>query len=315
MIKTPKRLVHRYENNPILTAEDFPGDIVSAFNCGMIKKDGRYFMFARCEDSSFARYIWVCESDDGIQFTPRPAPLAMPVDNPLFMEYVHPTKSYWDPRIVNLDGQYYITHAADVTNGATCQIGLFKIDDNFQTLEWIDLISLPDNRNGVLFPEKIGGKYWRLDRPNDNSFDIWCCQSSDLLHWGHPRRVLDKKCLGWGEKKIGPGSVPIRTDHGWLCIIHGVRRQCNDEVYNLGVMLLDLEDPSKLIGCSSRAILAPEKDYEFQGQSPNVVFTNGTILEDDGTLRIYYGAADQVIGLAFASVEELIQTCLKDSAK
>lgn len=313
MIQHPKHLVHRYEKNPILTAADFPGDIVSAFNCGVVKHGGRYVMIARCEDSSFGRYMWVCDSEDGVQFTPRPAPLSMPVDNPLFMEYVHPTKSYWDPRIVRLDDCYYITHAADVTNGATCQIGLFRIDDAFETLEWIDLISLPDNRNGTLFPEKVGGKYWRLDRPNDNSFDIWCCQSPDLIHWGRPRRVLAKKQLGWGEKKIGPGSVPVKTEHGWLCVIHGVRRQCNDEVYNLGVMLLDLHDPSKLVGCSSRAILSAEKWFEFHGQSPNVVFTNGTLLEDDGTLRIYYGAADQFVCLAFAKVEELIEACLSKS--
>ncbi len=314
MVKPKKRIVNRFEGNPILTAEDFPGDIVSVFNCGIVKKDGKYVMVARCEDSSFGRYMWVCDSDDGIQFAPRPEPLAMPVDNPLFMEYVHPTKSYWDPRVVNLEGQYYITHAADVTNGATCQIGLFKIDDDFQTLEWVDLISLPDNRNGVLFPEKISGEYWRLDRPNDNSFDIWCSRSPDLIYWGRPRRVLSKSCLDWGERKIGPGSVPIRTEQGWLCIIHGVRRQCTDEVYSLGVMLLDLDDPSKVLGCSTRAILAPEKEYEFLGQSVNVVFTNGTILEDDGTLRIYYGAADQVVGLAFARIDDLIESCLEDSA-
>ena len=310
MLREKKNIVHRYEGNPILTAADFPGDIVSVFNAGAIKRDGKYILVCRCEDSTFGRYMWVAEGTDGIHFTPRPEPLAMPVDDPVFMEYAHETKSYWDPRIVEIEGQLYITHASDVTNGKTCQLGLFKIDDALEKLEWMGLISEPDNRNGVLFPEKIGGKFWRLDRPNDNSFDIWAAASPDLEHWGHYRRVVAKETLGWGEKKIGPGSVPIKTEKGWLTIMHGVRRQVNDEVYSLGVMLLDLNEPWKMIGQSKRAILAPEMPYEFQGQSPNVVFTNGSIVEDDGSVKIYYGAADQVLGLAYSTVDELLDACL-----
>ncbi|MBC2596381.1 glycoside hydrolase family 130 protein [Ruficoccus amylovorans] len=310
MIRAKKSLVRRYAANPILTAADFPGDIVSVFNAGAVKQDGRYLLVCRCEDSCFGRYMWVAESEDGIRFTPRPEPLAVPSDDPVFNQYVDATKSYWDPRVTEIDGQYYITHAADVTNGKTCQLGLFKIDRDFRRLEWMGLISEPDNRNGVLFPEKINGLYWRLDRPNDNSFDIWASASPDLEFWGHYRRVLAKETLGWGEKKIGPGSVPIKTDKGWLCIMHGVRRQVNDEVYSLGVMLLDLAEPWKLIGQSKRAILAPELPFEFQGQSPNVVFTNGSIAEDDGTVKIYYGAADQVLCLAESTVGELLGACL-----
>jgi len=309
-----KYIVHRCKENPILTKDDFPGDIVAVFNAGIVKQTPeRYIMVCRCEDSSFNRYMWVADSKDGVRFIPRPRPLEMPVGNLLFDEYVHPTKSYWDPRVTFLDGEYYIVHAADVTNGASCQLGLFKIDANFEKLEWLGIISEPDNRNGVLFPEKIGGKYHRLDRPNDNGgFDIWTCSSPDLIHWGNPRRVLPKSALGWGEKKIGPGAVPIKTSKGWLCIIHGVRRQCTDEIYSLGVMLLDLHDPSKVVGYSRRAILAPEAPYELLGQSLSVVFTAGAILEDDGEVKIYYGGADTVMGLATARVEDLIEACLAE---
>ncbi len=310
MLYDEKYIVHRYENNPILTKNDFPYDTVAVFNPGVVKQGSKYMMICRCEDSSFNRYMWVAESYDGIKFTPRLHPLEMPKGDMIFDEYVHATKSYWDPRITYLEGKYYIVHAADVTNGASCQLGLFEIDENFEKLVWRGLISEPDNRNGVLFPEKINGKYYRLDRPNDNGgFDIWCCSSPDLIHWGNPRRVLAKERLGWGEKKIGPGAVPIKTEAGWLCIIHGVRRQCTDEVYSLGVMLLDLEDPTKLIGYSARAILAPEMPYELLGQSMNVVFTNGAVAEDDGTVKIYYGGADQVICLAIANINDLIESC------
>jgi predicted GH43/DUF377 family glycosyl hydrolase len=314
MLCEKKYIVERYKGNPILTKDDFPNDIVSVFNSCVVKKsDNEYVMICRCEDSSFGRYMWVAESNDGIKFTPRPKPLGMPTGNPVFDQYVHPTKSYWDPRVTKIEDQYYIVHAADVTNGASCQIGLFKIDDNFEKLDWMGIISEPDNRNGVLFPEKINGLYYRLDRPNDNGgFDIWCCSSPDLIHWGNPRRVLDKSLLGWGEKKIGPGAVPIKTDKGWLCLIHGVRRQCTDEVYSIGVMLLDADDPSKVVGVSKRAIIAPEEPYELMGQSMNVVFTNGAVLEDDGIVKIYYGAADQVQCLATAKLDDLIYSCLNE---
>lgn len=313
MLHKNKHLVVRSPRNPILTKDDFPLDIVSVFNSCVVKQaPDRYVMVCRCEDSSFGRYMWVADSKDGVEFSPRAQPLAMPLGNPLFDEYVDATKSYWDPRVTLLDGQYYIVHAADVSNGASCQLGLFKIDADFQKLDWLGIISEPDNRNGVLFPEKIGGKYHRLDRPNDGGgFDIWTCSSPDLIHWGNPRRVLPKSRLGWGEKKIGPGAGPIKTEQGWLCIIHGVRRQCTDEVYSLGVMLLALDDPSKVIGYSRRAILAPEAPYELLGQSMNVVFTNGAILEDDGEVKIYYGGADTVQCLATARLDDLIAACLE----
>jgi predicted GH43/DUF377 family glycosyl hydrolase len=169
MLCEKKYIVERYKGNPILTKDNFPNDIVSVFNSCVVKKsDNEYVMICRCEDSSFGRYMWVADSNDGIKFTPRPKPLEMPTGNPIFDQYVHPTKSYWDPRVTKIEDQYYIVHAADVTNGASCQIGLFKIDDNFEKLDWMGIISEPDNRNGVLFPEKINGLYYRLDRPNDN---------------------------------------------------------------------------------------------------------------------------------------------------
>ena len=124
------------------------------FNSGVIKQGSeRYVMVCRAEDSALGRYLWIAESSDGIHFKPRRRPLAMPRNNPVFDEYCGDTKSYWDPRITEIEGQYYITHAAHTRH--QCQIGLFKIDRDFECLEWLDLILPPDNRNGVLFPEKI----------------------------------------------------------------------------------------------------------------------------------------------------------------
>lgn len=322
-MREKKYIVKRHPGNPILTKDDFPNDIVFVFNSGVIKQGPeQYTMVCRCEDSGLARYLWVADSKDGIDFIPRPQPLKMPLGNPVFDEYCrgncpsvmneYATLTYLDPRITCIEGEYYIVHAAHTSH--ECQLGLFKIDESFENLEWMGLISEPDNRNGVLFPEKINGKYQRIDRPNTGGKggEIWTQSSPDLLHWGFPRCVTSTAAQGWAYTSIGPGAVPIKTAQGWLCIIHGIRAQANQRVYGLGVMLLDLEDPSKILGISKRQILICEETYELIGQTPSVVFTNAAIPEGDGTVKIYYGAADTVQCVAFSELDELIYACLNE---
>jgi beta-1,4-mannooligosaccharide/beta-1,4-mannosyl-N-acetylglucosamine phosphorylase len=144
----------------------------------------------------------------------------------------------------------------------------------------------------------------------DFSGDIWVSFSPDLSHWGGSRCVVARDDFRWCSHKIGPGAVPIRTDDGWLTIFHGVRTQCAQHyVYQLGVILLDLEDPSKVVAKSERAILIPQRDYELTGQTPSVVFSNAAIAEPDGTVRIYYGATDSVQCVAFSTIQELLAAC------
>lgn len=309
MMRDKKAIVTRHAGNPILTGEDFPNDIVTVFNSSVVKqRSDRYVMVCRVEDSALGRYLWVADSVDGVHFKPRPRPLSMPKGNPVFDEYCGETKSYWDPRITEIEDQYYITHAAHTRH--ECQLGLFKVDRDFEHLDWLGLILPPDNRNGVLFPERIGGRYWLLHRPNvAGRFDMWISCSPDLLHWGGHRRLVAKEELRWADAKVGGGAVPIRTPEGWLCIIHGVRIQCTDFVYSLGVMLLDLENPTRVVGLSKRAILDPKEPYELMGQALSVVFTTGAVAEPDGTLKIYYGAADTVQCLATAKLQDLIDSC------
>jgi predicted GH43/DUF377 family glycosyl hydrolase len=312
MLREKKRILVRHPENPILTEKDFPYDICVVFNCGVVKQaPNKYTMVARVENTALERYLWVCDSTDGVHFKPRPRPVQVPENDPVYRDYVDGgrQRSYFDPRVTYLEGKYYIVHAAHMAYG--CQLGLFRTDDAFENFEWMGLISLPDNRNGILFPEKIQGKYWRLDRPNvEGAMHIWTQQSPDLIHWGVPRCIVrTREIVRWAQIKIGGGAVPIKTPEGWLCIIHGVRPQCTDYVYQLGVMLLDLEDPNKVIGVSKRAILWPEEQYELIGQTPSCVFTNAAILEPDGEVKIYYGAADSVGCLATARVEDLIYAC------
>ncbi len=304
----PKRIVERYEGNPLLTGDDFPGDITFVFNSGVVKHDGRYVMVCRVEDACLNRFLWVADSDDGLHFTPRPGPVQVPADHPDWKEYGPHT--YFDPRITPLDGTYYVVHAHHSYHG--CRLGLFRTDD-FDHWEWLGCISATDNRNGVLFPEKINGMYVRLERPNvgaGDAGDIWASVSPDLRFWGDSRCVITKGDFHWAYHKIGPGAVPIRTDEGWLIIFHGVRTQCASfYVYQLGVFLTDLDEPWKVIAKSERAILVPETPYELVGQTPSVVFTNAAIPEEDGTVKIYYGAADAVQCVGFAKMRDLLDAC------
>ncbi len=219
-----------------------------------------------------------------------------------------------DPRITKIDDIYYITYTC--YSRYACCVGLARTTD-FRTFERMGVISLPDNKDVVLFPEKIGGRYARLDRPLTvvgERGDIWISYSPDLLHWGDPRPVMEPRKGRWDSKKIGAGAPPIKTEQGWLEIYHGVRETASGALYRLGVVLLDLEDPSQVIGRAAEAILSPIATEDFLGNVMNVVFTCGAILEDDGEVKIYYGAADQVMCLATARVDDLIALCLKESS-
>lgn len=301
--------LRRHAGGPILRGTDFPPEarIQRVFNSGVIKYGGRYFMACRVEDRALRNLIWIAESDDGYHFVPRPAPVRMPTEDGDFAEYT--AGMYYDPRITRIDDTFYLMHAAHSRHG--CRLSLVQTRD-FESFQWLGFVSEPDNRNGVLFPEKIGGLYARLDRPNTGgSFgDIWISYSPDLIFWGKSRCVLRNADVRWAWTKIGPGAVPIKTAEGWLSLFHGVRTQCAQHyVYSLGVALHDLEDPSRVIALCKEAILEPEEDYELVGQTPSVVFTSGAVVEDDGEVKVYYGGADTVQCVATTTVATLLHAC------
>jgi len=179
----------RYEGNPILTGKDFPAeaDIKYVFNSGIVKHKGTYIMVCRVENSALLDRFWIAESSDGYNFKPRPKPVDMPHKDPLFKEYS--SSMYYDPRVTKIGNSYYILHAAH--SGHTCRLSLVKTND-FKKFKWMGFVSETDNRNGVLFPEKINGLYARLDRPNtgDGRGDIWVSYSPDLIYWGKSECVM-----------------------------------------------------------------------------------------------------------------------------
>ena len=187
-------------------------------------------------------------------------------------------------------------------------------------------LSVPDNRNMVLFPERIGGRYARLERPfpvysrgGRDRFDIWYSDSRDLRDWGGSELVLGVEHVPFANNKIGPGAPPIRTPKGWLATFHAVdldpARGKNgweprwQKRYTAGVMLLDADQPWRVIGLSRTPLLAPEAPYERDGFRNDVIFPGGMILEDSGEVKIYYGAADTVECLATADLADLLALC------
>jgi predicted GH43/DUF377 family glycosyl hydrolase len=187
-------------------------------------------------------------------------------------------------------------------------------------------VSGPDVRNGVLFPERIGGRYVRLERPNRpvaegepaSGSEIRLSTSDDLISWEDAGPVMDGRPAYWDER-IGSGPPPVRTRAGWLHLYHGIATHFGfASIYQAGATLLDLDDPSRVIARSTRNILEPRELYEQVGQVQNVVFPSGMIVDecdDEGyarpksTVRIYYGAADTVVGLATTTVQALIDAC------
>jgi len=251
--------------------------------------------------------LGLADSDDGFHFVPRPEPFMVPAKEGVFAEYE--AFGVEDPRICCLDGEYLITYSAYSSHGV--RIGLARTRD-FVSLERVALITQADLRNVVIFPQKFGGRYVRLDRPHSeiSPWSIWISYSPDLVHWGDSRVVIKPVPYHWDQMKVGPGATPIRTPRGWLSIFHGAYPTMGGAVYRLGVALHDLEDPARVLGVSDRWILQPQDPWELTGYVPNVVFTCGAVPEDDGTVKLYWGAADQVTCVGTAVLDQLVDLCL-----
>lgn len=301
-------ILQRYSGNPILTASSFPKPINSVFNAGITKYKEGYVLLTRVEYLSGSSCLWAAHSSDGIHFIPDPQPAMIPTSEEPFS--IVENFSIEDPRIIPIDGSFYITYVG--YSKYDCATLLARTND-FHTYERVSILTLPDNKDVVLFPEKINGFYTKLDRPMTQTSrrgDIWISFSPDLIHWGGFRPVMTPRSHKWDSLKIGAGAPPIKVPEGWLLIYHGVRATFSGALYRLGAVLLDADEPWKVIGRADDAILSPAAPEDYMGDVGNVVFTCGVILEDDGELKVYYGAADQVMCLASAPVSKVIDLCL-----
>ena len=297
--------VWRYSENPIIGRHD-TATANSIFNSAVVPFGDGYAGVFRCDSMAVSMDIYAGFSPDGIHWSINDEPITFLGED---AEVIKREYRY-DPRVVWIEDRYYVTWCNGY-HGPNIGIG-YTYD--FKEFHQLENAFLPYNRNGVMFPKKINGKYAMLSRPSDTGHtafgDIFYSQSPDLEYWGHHRFVMGTfggDASAWQATKIGPGPCPIETDEGWLLIYHGVLRTCNGFVYRMGAAILDLDQPWKVKYRSKFYIMAPEEQYETTGDVPNVVFPCATLTDaDTGKIAIYYGCADTVTGLAFTTVDELV---------
>lgn len=295
----------RWERNPLITLADIPYPCNTVFNGAVAKFNDEYVMLLRVEGLQGASVIVPARSPDGFHFSVSSKACIEPATESPFMEFEE--HGVEDPRIIPMEDAYYVMYTGASRYGP--RIVLAKTTD-FEHFERVSFTSVTGNKDGVLFPRKIGGYYAQLDRPIAQELgNIWISYSKDLIHWGRSECVARIRWGSWDSYRLGASSPPIETPKGWLEIYHGVRMTSSGPVYRLGALLLDLEKPHVMLGRSQIPILSPREMYERVGDVNNVVFSCGAILEDDGMVRVYYGAADTCICLAMAHIDELLADC------
>lgn len=240
-------------------------------------------------------YLRLARSHDGYHFHVEDKPFLFP-DNDMEEFGIE------DPRCAKLGDTFSITYTAVSRHGAS--VGLATTKD-FQTVMRKGIIFPPENKDVVLFPEMINGRYYAIHRPVPHGLgapEMWISDSKDGTHWGNHRFFLGLRPGHWDSQRIGAGAVPIKTQQGWLEIYHAVD---DDGRYCLGCVLLDLQDPSRILARLDAPIVVPEANYEVHGFYPNVIFTCGVVVFGE-LLRIYYGAADYAVACLDLSLPELL---------
>lgn len=304
--------VWRFAHNPVIPRNPFP-ESNSAFNSAVVPFKGKFAGVFRCDHTDRNQELHVGFSDDGLKWNINPEKIKFTGADPDIAKWV----LGYDPRVVWLEDRFYITWCNAYAGTPTIGVAWTK---DFITFNQIENAFLPFNRNGVLFPRKLNGKYYMLSRPSDNGHtpfgDIFVSSSPDMVHWGCHRHVLGRGISQWQGLKIGAGPIPIETSEGWLMFYHGVLQSCNGYVYSWSAALLDLEKPWKVIHAPRPYLMSPQTPYECMGDVPNVTFPCAALVDaPTGRCAIYYGCADTVTSLAFCRVDEVLAWLKANAAK
>lgn len=334
-------IFQRHGDGPLFTRQDIPAmppeivDPSSVFNPGAVEKGGKTYLLLRVQTRGRQTFT-VPARGDGYKFKLAKHPveysglekiLDPETGKPLVIHHIY------DTRITQFEDRLVVVTAVDTDRG--CRLAVWqavgKPQAGFAGLNQLELIGMDlnrDTRNGVLFPEKIDGRYLMLDRPNDRRSGgsprtgrgIVLSASNDLVSWEDQGPIMAGRPHYWDEL-IGSGPPPVKTREGWLHIYHGVATHfLGANIYQAGAVLFDLKDPRQVLGRTLNNILEPRETWEMTGQVPNVIFPGGVTIaetDDDGfavtssELRLYYGAADTAVGLAVSTVAEIIAACDK----
>lgn len=347
-IAVPARLtsatcITRHPANPVLTRHAVPYPSTNVYNAGVARIGGRYVTVFRNDygqneaeltEAFLGKRPWamrinlgIASSPDGVIWTVEPTPIAASEAEAFAALAGLPAGEVlrvYDPRITMIEGRPYLCLAVDTAHGLRGAV--VATDASLRGWTVLDL-TVPDNRNMVLFPQRIGGEFVRLERPfpiysrgGRDRFDMWLSRSPDLRYWGRSALVLAVEQVPFANDKLGPAAPPVLTDQGWLVVFHAVDRDDTrgkngwepkwTKRYTAGVCLLDRDDPAKIIAMSKQPLIAPEAPYETtSGLRQNVIFPCGLAVEDDGLVKIWYGASDSVMALATCPLRDLLALC------
>lgn len=299
-------LFQRYKHNPVLTPAIWPYRVNSVFNAGATIFENKVLLLVRVEDMKGFSHLCKAVSKDGYtSWEIDKTPTLTPKVNDF------PEEKYGieDPRIIKLedDSRYAIVYTSFSEFGPLVSLAT---TEDFKTFSRHGVIMPPDDKDASLFPRKFKNRYVLIHRPSPESYllgaHIWMSYSPDLKHWGDSTILLPaRKGSWWDAYKVGLGPQPIETPEGWLIIYHGVKTTAAGALYRLGLVLLDLDDPSKIVKRCDEWVFGPYDYYERVGDVPDVTFPCGVVLRGD-ELIMYYGAADTTMAIATASLKQLL---------
>jgi beta-1,2-mannobiose phosphorylase / 1,2-beta-oligomannan phosphorylase len=315
-VTTPRReLFRRHPGNPILTAEDWPYPVNTVFNPGAAVVDGETILLARVEGLTGISHLSVARSANGHDgWSISIEPLLAPEEGVESEQWgFEDARAVWVGEL----GKWVITCTAYGPAGPAVYLAT---TEDFVSVDRRGIVMHPEDKNAALLSERVDGKWILFHRPmtafGGSRGEILLSRSADLTSWSPPEQVLQpREGAWWDSLRIGLGPPPLKTDHGWLLIYHGVKETVAGALYRVGLALVDLEEPTRLLHRAPDWVFAPLESYEREGDVPNTVFPCGLVHDDEaGEVRLYYGAADTTICLATASLDSLLETVLAGSS-
>ena len=296
----------RSDANPILTAADAPYPANTAFNPGAAQVGRETVLLVRIEDLRGISQLHVARSVDGVgdwRFDPEPL-LRSDVDR-----YPEEIWGCEDPRLTWLPERHEWAIAYTAYSRRGPLVSLATTHD-FRDVQRLGPVMPPEDKDAALFPRRIRGRWAMIHRPSPlrGGAHMWMSYSPDLRHWGDHTLLLEARDGAWWDAgKIGLGPPPLETAEGWLLIYHGVRATADGPIYRAGLALLDLDDPGTVLHRTEEWVFGPAEPYEVTGDVGRIVFPCGWVLDDEADrLRLYYGAADSVVGLATARFSDVM---------
>ena len=298
---------HRHYTPVLVPNPENPWEAVNVFNPSVVVHNGLFHMHYRAQGYDYISRIGYAVSTDGMTWNRLREPVLSPTGDV-------DARGVEDPRVTELGGRFYMAYTAFDRDSRFPDVGvapqgitpMYAVSDNLITWETVGpVVKGEDNKDHALFPQKVGGRFVTFHRRPPS---VWLAFSDDMHSWTDHREILSPRPGLWDGKRVGAGGPPISTDEGWLMIYHGY----NDaHVYRMGVALLDKDDPTRVLKRPEGFVLEPQTAWELRGDVPNVVFGTANPVVD-GTVYLYYGGADRVVGLAKADLDELLTWTLEN---